>query len=165
MRHAQAYRKFTRSTSHRRAMFRNMATSLILHERFYTTVEKAKDLRKILEPIVTLGKDGSLHARRQAYSYLLNKEAVHKLFADIGPRFQKRAGGYLRIVRGLHRKGDAAEMAFIEFVDGPTKKAAASSEEKSAPAKKTTKKTAAAKSEKAASDTKSKKSKKEAKEK
>lgn len=119
MRHGVSNRKFGRNPTHRRALLRNMATSLLKVERFYTTVEKAKDLRRVVEPLITLGKKDSLHARRKAYSYLLNKKVVQKLFADIGPRFKGRAGGYLRIVRADRRHGDAAEMAFIELVEKP----------------------------------------------
>ncbi|MCO6431797.1 MAG: 50S ribosomal protein L17 [Deltaproteobacteria bacterium] len=147
MRHQVDKRKFGRTASHRRAMLRNMATSLLLTERCKTTVEKAKDLRRVTEKLITLGKSGTLHARRQALSYILNKKAVEKLFDDIAPRFKNRNGGYLRIVRANFRHGDAAEMAFIEFVEGPKKGASA----KEAPAEnKAAPKTSAAKSKKAA---------------
>jgi large subunit ribosomal protein L17 len=117
MRHKKAFRKFGRTPSHRRALFRNLATSLILHERIETTVEKAKDLRRVGEKLVTLGGKNTLHARRQAYAYLMSKKAVHKLFEEIGPRFEKRPGGYTRVVRSRRRPGDAAELAIIEFVN------------------------------------------------
>lgn len=147
MRHQVNNRKFGRTASHRRAMLRNMATSLVLNERCKTTVEKAKDLRRITEKLITLGKKGSLHARRQALAYILNKSAVKKLFEDLAPRFKTRKGGYLRIIRADFRHGDAAEMAFIEFVEGPKKSAPAKSGEskegeKSAKGKKSAGKTA-----------------------
>lgn len=123
MRHGNAFRKFNRSVAHRRALFRNLATSLILKESFETTVAKAKDLRRVVEKIVTLGREDTLARRRQAYGYLFSKEAVHKLFTDIGPRFKGREGGYTRIVRTRVRPGDAAELAQIEFVAAEAKKA------------------------------------------
>jgi large subunit ribosomal protein L17 len=116
MRHQHAFRKFQKSPSHRRAMFRNMATSLLREERIETTVEKAKELRRVVEPLIALGGEDTLHARRQAYSYLLDKTVVHKLFADIGPRFKSRPGGYTRIVRTRNRAGDAAQLAVMELL-------------------------------------------------
>lgn len=116
MRHQHAFRKFQKSPSHRRAMFRNMATSLFREERIETTVEKAKELRRVVEPLITLGRNDTLHARRQAYAYLLDKKVVHKLFADIGPRFKARPGGFTRIVRTRMRAGDAAELAIMELL-------------------------------------------------
>lgn len=116
MRHRCALRKFNRSSSHRRAMFRNMATALLLHEKCETTVEKAKDLRRVVEKLITLAGSDTLHARRQAYSYLQDKAVVHKLFAEIGPRFKARPGGYTRVLRSRTRSGDAAELAVIELV-------------------------------------------------
>ena len=118
-----------------------MATSFFKYERFETTVPKAKELRPIVEKLVTLGKNDTLAARRQAYSYLIDKAVVHKLFADIGPRNATRNGGYTRIVRTRVRPGDAAEMAIIELVD----KAGAPAAKKDAPAKKAAPKKAAAK--------------------
>ena len=120
---------------------RNLATSFFKHERFETTVPKAKELRPVVERLVTLGKNDTLAARRQAYSYLMDKAVVHKLFTDIGPRNATRNGGYTRIVRTRVRPGDAAEMAVIELVD----KAEAKSASKEAPAKKAAPKKAAAK--------------------
>jgi len=117
MRHGKTLRQLSRSTSHRRALLRNMATSFIKHEHFETTVQKAKELRPVVERLITLGKDDNLAARRQAYSYLLDKGVVHKLFADVGPRCSSRNGGYTRIVRTRLRNGDAAQMAVIELVD------------------------------------------------
>lgn len=116
MRHGKNFRKFSRSSSHRRALFRNMVTSLLRDERIETTVEKAKDLRPVVEKFITLGKEDTLHARRQAYGYVMDKAVVHKLFTDIGPRFRARPGGYTRIVKGGFRHGDCADMAVIELV-------------------------------------------------
>jgi len=127
--------------SHRKALLRNLATSFFKYERFETTVPKAKELRPVVERLVTLGKSDTLAARRQAYSYLLDKAVVHKLFTDIGPRNASRNGGYTRIVRTRVRPGDAAELAIIELVD----KAEATSASKDAPAKKAAPKKAAAK--------------------
>ena len=117
MRHRCAGRKFNRTSAHRNAMFRNLLVALIKHERIETTVAKAKDLRKIAEKFVTLAGEGTLHARRQAFSYLPDKAAVHKLFAEIGPRFKDRKGGYTRVLRTRVRQGDAAQLALIEFVE------------------------------------------------
>ena len=127
--------------SHRKALLRNLATSFFKYERFETTVPKAKELRPVVERLVTLGKSDTLAARRQAYSYLLDKAVVHKLFTDIGPRNASRNGGYTRIVRTRVRPGDAAELAIIELVD----KAEATSASKDAPAKKAAPKKAATK--------------------
>lgn len=117
MRHGKGLRQLSRSTSHRRALLRNMATSFFKYERFETTVPKAKELRPVVERLITLGKNDTLAARRQAYGYLTDKAIVHKLFADVGPRCKERNGGYTRIVRTRVRHGDAAEMAVIELVD------------------------------------------------
>ena len=117
MRHQHGYRKLGRESSHRRAMLRNMATSLVLHERIETTVEKAKELRGVVERMITLGKRGDLHARRLAASYLFDDAAVKKIFADLAPRFQTRPGGYTRILKKGFRFGDGANMALIELVD------------------------------------------------
>ena len=117
MRHQHGYRKLGRESSHRRAMFRNMATSLLMHERIETTLPKAKELRGIVEKMITLGKRGDLHARRNAASYLFNDEAVHKVFSDLASRFATRPGGYTRILKKGFRFGDGADMAFLELVD------------------------------------------------
>lgn len=117
MRHGKSGKKLSRSVSHRRALLRNMASSFILVEQAETTISKAKTLRPLIEKLVTMARNDSLHTRRQAYSYLLDKSAVHKLFADIAIRFKGRNGGYTRVVRSGIRHGDAAEMAVIEFVD------------------------------------------------
>lgn len=117
MRHGKSGRKLNRTSSHRKAMFANMAASLITHEQITTTVPKAKEIRPIVEKLVTLGKRGDLHARRQALSQIQDKEAVKKLFDTIAARYATRNGGYLRIMRAGYRHGDNAAMAIIEFVD------------------------------------------------
>lgn len=116
MRHGVGYRKFQKSTAHTRALLRNLATSLLLHEHIETTLQKAKELRPVVEKLITIARDDNLTARRRAYSYLLDKKVVHKLFADVGPRFKTRKGGYTRVVRTRTRAGDAAEMAWIALV-------------------------------------------------
>lgn len=117
MRHGFAHRRLNRTSSHRKAMFANMASSLIKHEQIKTTLPKAKELRPIVEKLVTLAKRGDLHARRQAISHLRDKDIVSKLFSTIGPRYQDRSGGYLRIMKAGFRYGDNAPIAVIEFVD------------------------------------------------
>ena len=119
MRHGVAGKKFGRTKSHRRSLYRNMATSLMLYEKFETTIQKAKDLRRVVEKLITLAKVDTLANRRQAYAYLLDKSAVQKLFSDIGPRFKGRNGGYTRVLRTRFRHGDAASMAFIGFTEEP----------------------------------------------
>ncbi len=116
MRHKLAGRKLGRTSSHRKAMFRNMVTSLIEHERIVTTTEKAKELRPIAEKMITLGKRGDLHARRQALGYIRSKDIVEKLFTEISDKFADRKGGYTRILKTGVRKGDTAEMAILELV-------------------------------------------------
>ena len=118
MRHGKALRKFNRTSSHRRAMFRNLVTSLIEHGRVTTTLARAKDLRAIADRMVTLGKQGDLAARRRALSYVQTKDGVHKLFAEIAPGFASRPGGYTRVLKVGRRHGDSAPMAIIEFVEG-----------------------------------------------
>ena len=117
MRHGNAHRKFNRTASHRRAMFANMAAALIKHEQISTTLPKAKDLRPIVEKLVTLGKRGDLHARRQAISQIRDIGMVKKLLDVLGPRYKERHGGYLRIMKAGFRHGDNAPAAVIEFVD------------------------------------------------
>ena len=117
MRHRVAHRKLSRTTEHRLSLLRNMAASLITHERIRTTVAKAKELRPFVEKLVTLGKRDSLHARRRALSILSSKTVVRRLFSDVSPRFSERPGGYTRILKLGPRQGDGAPMAFIEFVD------------------------------------------------
>ncbi len=116
MRHKKSGRKLGRSSSHREAMYRNMVTSLLEHERIVTTREKAKELRPIAEKMITLAKRGDLHARRQALSYIRSKDIVHKLFTDIQEQFADRNGGYTRIIQTGVRRGDCASMAIIELV-------------------------------------------------
>ncbi|HUZ94008.1 MAG TPA: 50S ribosomal protein L17 [Edaphobacter sp.] len=116
MRHRNAGFKLGRNTSHRRAMLRNLVTSIILMDRVETTITKCKATRPLVEKMITLGKRGDVHARRQAAAYLMTPEAVDRLFATVAPRYGARNGGYLRIVRSGPRKGDAAEMAFIELL-------------------------------------------------
>jgi large subunit ribosomal protein L17 len=117
MRHGNAHRKFNRTAEHRRAMFANMAVALIQHEQIVTTLPKAKDLRPIVEKLVTLGKRGGLHARRQAVAEIRDIAMVKKLFDVIGPRYKDRAGGYTRVLKAGFRYGDNAARAVIEFVD------------------------------------------------
>ena len=132
MYHRKSYRRFGRSSEHRQAMFANLAASLIKHEQIITTLPKAKDLRPVVEKLVTLGKRGDLHARRQALAKLGDAAMVKKLIDVIGPRYKERQGGYTRILKAGYRYGDAAPVAVIEFVDrdvdakgmdsGPTQK-------------------------------------------
>lgn len=120
MRHGFKGRRFARSVSHRKSMFANLAVSLIEHEQIVTTLPKAKDLRPIVEKLVTLGKRGGLHARRQAIGFLRDPYVADKLFTTLGPRYAKRNGGYLRVLKAGYRFGDAAPMAVIEFVERDT---------------------------------------------
>ena len=117
MRHLKQGRKLGRTTAHRKALLRNLATALLEHERIVTTEPKAKELRRVADKLVTLGKRGNLHARRQALQVVQSNAVVQKLFNDIAPRFAKRQGGYTRIMRLGYRPGDAAAMAVIELVD------------------------------------------------
>ena len=117
MRHDNSGRNLSRTSSHRKAMFKNMMVSLLRHELIKTTLPKAKELRRFIEPLITLAKEDSLHRRRQAYSQLRDREIVQKLFAEIGPFYKKRPGGYLRILKCDFRKGDNAPMAIVELVD------------------------------------------------
>jgi large subunit ribosomal protein L17 len=117
MRHAKTHRKFNRRSDHRRAMLANLAASLIKHEQIVTTLPKAKDLRPIVEKLVTLGKRGGLHARRQAIAQMRDIAMVKKLFEVIGPRYKGRNGGYTRVLKAGYRHGDSAPVAVIEFVD------------------------------------------------
>ncbi len=117
MRHRRRGRKLGRNTSHRRALYRNLVTSLLEHERIETTEAKAKELRGIADRMITLGKKGDLHARRTALSYVRSKEVVGKLFSDISPRFAERNGGYTRLLRTRVRVGDAAQMVIVELVE------------------------------------------------
>ena len=117
MRHRNSGRKLNRSSSHRRAMFRNMATALLKHEQIKTTLPKAKELRPVVERMITLGKRGSLHSRRQALSFLQDEAIVRKLFDSLAERYEDRAGGYTRVLKAGFRYGDSAPMAYIELVD------------------------------------------------
>jgi len=119
MRHRKAGRHLNRTSSHRDAMFRNMAGSLFRYEIIKTTLPKAKELRRVAEPLITLAKTDSVHKRRLAFARLRDKEAVGKLFVELGPRYQTRPGGYLRILKCGFRAGDAAPMAYVELVDRP----------------------------------------------
>jgi len=119
MRHRNSNRKLNRTSSHRQAMFRNMATSLLRHEIIKTTLPKAKELRRVAEPLITLGKTPTLANRRLAFARLRDRDIVGKLFAELGPRYQTRNGGYLRILKCGFRLGDNAPMALIELVDRP----------------------------------------------
>ncbi len=117
MRHHRAGKKLGRDSAHRKALYANLAGALIEHGRIKTTEAKAKAVKPIAEQMITLGRRGDLHARRQAVAYLRSKDVVHKLFADVGPRFKDRPGGYSRIVKIGPRAGDAAEMVYLELVD------------------------------------------------
>ncbi len=119
MRHRKAGRHLNRTSSHRRAMFRNMAASLFRHELIKTTLPKAKELRRVAEPLITLAKEDNTARRRLAFARLRDKEAVSKLFEELGPRYRERPGGYLRILKCGFRRGDAAPMAYVELVDRP----------------------------------------------
>lgn len=117
MRHRSGLRKLNRTSSHRKAMFSNMAASLLIHEQIKTTLPKAKEMRRIADKMISLGKRGDLHARRQAFAYLRDDAAVSKLFAILADRYKERPGGYTRVLKAGFRYGDAAPMAFIELVD------------------------------------------------
>jgi large subunit ribosomal protein L17 len=119
MRHRQSNRKLNRTTSHRLAMFRNMSVSLLKHEVIKTTLPKAKELRRFVEPLITLGKEPSLSNHRLAFDRLRDREIVMKLFGELGPRYKTRPGGYLRILKYGFRNGDNAPMALVELVDRP----------------------------------------------
>lgn len=120
MRHNNSGRRLGRTTSHRIAMFRNMVTSLLTHERIITTDAKAKEIRSVAEKMITLGKRGDLHAHRQAASYIREKSVVTKLFSTIAPRYKDRQGGYTRIIKLGQRSGDAASLSVIELVEETT---------------------------------------------
>jgi len=124
MRHRKSGRHFNRTSAHRQAMFKNMAVSLFEHEIIKTTLPKAKELRRVAEPLITLAKEDSVANRRLAFARTRSKEAVGKLFTDLGPRYQSRPGGYIRILKCGFRAGDNAPMAFVELVDRPAVEAA-----------------------------------------
>jgi len=119
MRHRKSGRQLNRNSSHRQAMFRNMSVSMIEHELIKTTLPKAKELRRVVEPLITLAKEDSVANRRLAFSRTRSKAAVGKLFDELGPRYQERPGGYLRIIKAGFRTGDKAPMAYVELVDRP----------------------------------------------
>ena len=119
MRHRQSGRKLNRNSSHRKAMYRNMAASLMQHEFIKTTLPKAKELRRVAEPLITMAKNDSVAKRRLAYSRLRDRSTVTKLFNELGPRYKDRPGGYLRILKCGFRSGDKAPMAIVELVDRP----------------------------------------------
>ena len=120
MRHRKTGRAFSRTSSHRKAMFSNMCSSLIDHELIKTTLPKAKELRRYLEPLITVSKSDSVAARRYVFDRLRSRDAVTKLFGTLGPRYEKRPGGYLRVIKCGFRAGDNAPMAIIELVDRPS---------------------------------------------
>jgi len=119
MRHQKSGRILGRKSSHRKAMYRNMSASLIQHETIKTTVPKAKELRRVIEPLITLAKEDSVANRRLAFSRLRDKASVGKLFTELGPRFKERPGGYLRILKAGFRRGDSAPMAIVQLLDQP----------------------------------------------
>ncbi len=119
MRHQKSGRKLNRNSPHRRAMFRNMAASLVRHETIKTTLPKAKELRRVVEPLITMAKVDGVSQRRRAFDRLRDKEAVGKLFNELGPRYKERPGGYLRILKTGYRPGDAAPMAIVQLLDQP----------------------------------------------
>ncbi len=125
MRHRRLSRRFSRTSSHRQAMFKNMAASLVQHELIKTTLIKAKELRRVIEPLITLAKEDSLHHRRLAFARVRDRDVVTKLFNELGPRYEKRPGGYLRILKCGFRQGDAAPMAYVELIDRPNSPLAA----------------------------------------
>jgi large subunit ribosomal protein L17 len=143
MRHRNSGRQLSRNSSHRHALLRNMATSLLRHETIRTTVPKAKELRRVVEPLITLAKVDSLAKRRLAYSRLRDESVVEKLFADLGPRFKARAGGYTRILKMEPRPGDAADMALMQLVELAAAPAEKTEDSKAAKAPKKAKKGAA----------------------
>jgi len=129
MRHRKSGRKLGRTSSHRKAMFRNMAASLVHHETIKTTLPKAKELRRVVEPLITLAKEDGVANRRLAFDRLRDKAAVGKLFSEIGPRYKDRPGGYLRILKMGPRPGDSAPMALVQLVEGAASAAGETSED------------------------------------
>ena len=142
MRHHLSGRQLSRNSSHRHALMRNMSVSLLRHEAIRTTVPKAKELRRVVEPLITLGKKDDEANRRLAFSRLRDTEVVEKLFTDLGPRFKARPGGYTRILRMMPRPGDSAEMALMQLVDRPAAQAAEQPDEEAGGKKKRAKKKA-----------------------
>ena len=129
MRHQKSGRKLNRNSPHRRAMFRNMAASLVRHETIKTTLPKAKELRRVVEPLITMAKTDGVSQRRRAFDRLRDKEAVGKLFNELGPRYKERPGGYLRILKTGYRPGDAAPMAIVQLLDQPEEAEAAEAQD------------------------------------
>ena len=129
MRHRKAGRHLNRTSSHRKAMFQNMTNSLFRHELIKTTLPKAKELRRVAEPLITMAKEDSVHKRRVAFARLRDKEIVGKLFSELGPRYKSRPGGYLRVLKCGNRTGDNAPMAYVELVDRPMEVAAESDQD------------------------------------
>jgi large subunit ribosomal protein L17 len=119
MRHRKSGRRLGRNSAHRKAMYRNMAASLVRHETIRTTLPKAKELRRVVEPLITMAKEDDVSRRRRAFARLRDEIAVGKLFDELGPRFKERPGGYLRILKMGHRRGDAAPMAVVQLLDQP----------------------------------------------
>ena len=150
MRHRNSGRQLSRNASHRHAMLRNMATSLLQHETIRTTVPKAKELRRVVEPLITMAKVDSIGSRRLAHSRLRDDAVVEKLFADLGPRFKARAGGYTRILKMEPRPGDSADMALMQLVDSAPVATEKKEDKKAAKAPKAEPKKAKPKSKKAA---------------
>ena len=151
MRHRNSGRQLSRNSSHRHAMLRNMATSLLVHETIRTTVPKAKELRRVVEPLITLAKVDSIGKRRLAFARLRDDSVVEKLFADLGPRFKARAGGYTRILKMEPRPGDSADMALMQLVEAAAVPAEKSDDKKAAKAPKKGKKAASGEGDAAAS--------------
>jgi large subunit ribosomal protein L17 len=147
MRHRLSGRQLSRNAPHRHALMRNMSVSLLRHETIRTTLPKAKELRRVVEPLITLAKTDSEARRRLAFSRLRDEAVVTKLFADLGPRFKARAGGYTRILRMLPRPGDSAPMALMQLVDKPVAEQAAAPAEEQKPARKSRAKKSAAPAE------------------
>jgi large subunit ribosomal protein L17 len=142
MRHQLSGRQLSRNASHRHALMRNLAAALLRYETIRTTVPKAKELRRVVEPIITLGKKDSQHARARAFSILRDRALVDKLFTDVGPRFAARAGGYTRILKMEPRPGDSADMALMQLVEGAAKAEAPAADDKPAKKKRAAKKAA-----------------------
>jgi large subunit ribosomal protein L17 len=150
MRHRNSGRQLSRNSSHRHAMLRNMATSLLVHETIRTTVPKAKELRRVVEPLITLAKVDSIGKRRLAFARLRDDTVVEKLFADLGPRFKARAGGYTRILKMEPRPGDSADMALMQLVEAAAVPAEKTEDKKGAKAPKKGKKAASGEGDSAA---------------
>jgi large subunit ribosomal protein L17 len=162
MRHQLSGRQLSRNSAHRHALMRNMAASLLRHETIRTTLPKAKELRRVVEPLITLGKSDSLASRRRAFAQLRDEQLVEKLFGELGPRYQTRPGGYTRILRMMPRPGDAAPMALMQLVDQPEKAAAAPAEDSAKKAEKKPRKVAKAEAAAPATEEKPKRKAKKA---